>query len=59
MRSAAAINRISRAREQDRGPREVAHQGLRCQFFGRRFADREQLREHLDAEAQRHREPTQ
>jgi hypothetical protein len=59
MKSAAAINRILRARERDEASRPEPGPGLRCQFCGRHFALRAELLEHLEDEMRRHREAAQ
>ena len=53
MRTPKTINRILRSQE----PASVADDPMtlswRCQFCGRRFTDRTQLREHLEIEQRR------
>jgi hypothetical protein len=52
MRTSKTINRILRSKE----PASAADEPMtswRCQFCGRRFTDRTELREHLEVEQQR------
>jgi hypothetical protein len=54
MRTPKTINRILRSQEPAATANEPITSSWRCNFCGRRFTDRTELREHLEVEQRRH-----